>query len=338
MTDFLNFLNTADLEMLTKVPGITTAIAGNIIEARPFAVVNDCLKVRGMGKSLLTRIQSAFEAGETSSESNAIIPVTEEAAPAFIEKRQPAQESVQEQGPSFWSRLGRAFLNFIRALLRLLITLAVIAGIGAGIYYGLPYINKTFIAPVEENAARVNQLENTVANLQSQLDEMNTRVNTVETSVEAHTASLQKLEEMQAAIESEIKGNNDKVLLELKHEVTMTRAFDRLGRARLYLAQSNFGLAKEDIQAARDLLDGLYAETNDEVLKQVVARLDLALGNLPDFPVVASGDLEIAWQILISGEAAVTAPTATFTPTPALLDTATPTPLPPATFTPTPTP
>lgn len=338
MTDFLNFLNTADIDTLTKTPGITTAIAGNIIEARPFGEVNDCLKVRGMGKSLLARMQSAFEAGENLSESSVMVPVTEEAMPALIEKGSTAQESVKEKGPSFWSRLGQAFLNFVRALLRLLVTLAVIAGIGAGIYYGLPYINKTFIAPVEQNTARVSELESEVANLQSQLYETNNRVDAVETSLESHTASIKKLEEMQVTLENEIQGNNNKVLLQLQHEVTMTRALDMLGRARLYLAQSNFGLAKEDMQNARDLLAGLYAETNDEVLKQVVARLDLALGNLPEFPVVASGDLEIAWQILISGEAAITPPTATLTPTSAVLDTATPTLPPAATPSPTPTP
>ena len=46
-----------------------------------------------------------------------------------------------------------------------------------------------------------------------------------------------------------------------------------------------------------------FAKGYNEALKQVVARLDLALSNLPEFPVVASGDLEIAWQILMAGEA-----------------------------------
>jgi hypothetical protein len=42
----------------------------------------------------------------------------------------------------------------------------------------------------------------------------------------------------------------------------------------------------------------------------------MVLGNLPAFPVVAAGDLEIAWQILVSGEAPATAtPEPTATPT-----------------------
>ena len=143
---------------------------------------------------------------------------------------------------------------------------------------------------------------------------------------------------MQAELDTQLQANKDKIMLDLKHEVMMTRALDTLARARLYLAQSNFGLAKIDVQAARDLLTELQAETNDKLLSQVIARLELAIGNLPDFPVVASGDLEIAWQILMSGEAPMI-PTETFTPTPAALETSTPTPLPPpaiATATPTP--
>jgi hypothetical protein len=76
----------------------------------------------------------------------------------------------------------------------------------------------------------------------------------------------------------------------------------------------------------------LANEANDETLHQAVARLDLALNNLPEFPVVASGDLEIAWQILMSGEASVV-PTSTPTP---FVETATPTPFDVPSVTPTP--
>jgi hypothetical protein len=308
MTDFLHFLNTADLATLTKVPGITRPIAGNIIAARPLDSVNDCLKVKGMGKALLAKLELFAEAQENESENKSLVPVEEEALPIPFEQSQP----VQEEGPSFWSRLGKALLNFLRALIRLIFIAAFIIGIGAILYYGLPYINKTFIAPVEKNTAQIDRLEADITALQTELDETKNRV----------TA------EIQASLEIQLEDNNDKTLIELRHQVMTTRALDMLGRGRLYLAQSNFGLAKEDIQAARDLLAQLQSETGDEVLGQVVARLDLALSNLPEFPVVASGDLEIAWQVLISGKAASTPPTVVFTPT-FVVDIATPTMLPP---------
>ncbi|HSG43822.1 MAG TPA: hypothetical protein VLA72_11755 [Anaerolineales bacterium] len=43
-----------------------------------------------------------------------------------------------------------------------------------------------------------------------------------------------------------------------------------------------------------------------------IFRLDLVLKNLPAFPVAASNDLDIAWQILIDGYPVPT----TATPTP----------------------
>lgn len=316
MADFLTFLNTADIDTLTKTPGISTAIAGNIINARPFDSVEDCLNVRGMGKNLLSRMQSNFEAGENAPESSAMIRVEEEAPPAYIERSQPAQEAAKEKD-SFFSRLGRAFLSFIRALFRLIAIVLVIGGIGAGLYYGLPYINKKVIVPIEQNGADIRQVEAKVKALQTQLDETNSRVDALEKSIEAHTASLTKLDEIQTTLENEIKSSQDETLLQLKHEVMFTRALDMLGRARLYLAQSNFGLAREDVKSARDLLAALQAETKDEARGQAIARLDLTLGNLPTFPVVAAGDLEIAWQILMGGEAPATAmPESTITNTP----------------------
>lgn len=345
MSDFLTFLNTADLDTLTQAPGVTRALAGNLIAARPFNSVEECLQVKGMGKTLLAKLQTHAEALEIGLGNRAMIPVQQEAMPAVPEETPPAQEPAKEQDP-FLKRLGRAFLFFLQALVRLIMLAILIVAVGAFFYYGLPYITETFIAPVERNTAQIRQLELQVAELQDRLEDMNSRVAALEGSVGAHSESIRKLEEIQAVVESQLEENNNKMLLELKQEIMFTRALDVLARARLYLAQSNFGLAQADVQTARDLLAELQAEKEDDVLEKAIDRLDLALANLPDFPVVASGDLEIAWQILVSGNAP--AATVTFirtpTPTPAASETFTPTPPPaePPTatveVTPTPTP
>jgi TolA-binding protein len=332
MNDFLHFLNTADLNTLTQVSGVNRQLAGSIIAARPFDAVEDCLNVKGMGKATLARLESFAAAQGNESENSAMVPVGKEAMPAPVKKIPPAQDSAQGQD-SFLKRLGRAFLFFMKALVRLILLALLFVAVGAMFYFGLPYIQKTFIAPVEENTAQILKMEAEIADLQAQLDEMNGRVTTLEDSIEAHTVSIQKLEEMQATLEEQMRENNDALLLELKHEAMFTRALDTLARARLYLAQSNFGLAKTDVGTARDLLIELENETGDEILSQAIARLDMAFGNLPEFPVVASGDLEIAWQILISGNT----PAATATPTPAPLETETPA-SDAGTFTPTPFP
>jgi hypothetical protein len=321
MSDFLNFLNTAEFDTLTKIPGITRPIAGNIVSARPFDSVEDCLHVRGMGKSLLARMQSNFEAELKVSESRAMVTVKEEAVTS-LERSQPAQESPKNDEPSFMSRMGVAFVAFIRALFRLIAIVLVIGGIGAGIYaglyYGLPYINQTVIIPIEKNSAQIEELNSEVNALQTQLGETNTRLDTLESSIEANTASLTKLDEIQIALEDKIQKSQDETLLQLRHEVMYARALDMLGRARLYLAQSNFGLARADVKSAHELLTQLQTENDNQALDKAIARLDLVLDNLPAFPVVASGDLEIAWQILTSGEELATAtlePKAASTPT-----------------------
>lgn len=312
MSRFLDFLNNADLNTLTQIPGVNRQLAGNLIAARPFDAEEDALNVKGMGKTTLARLQSFVEGQGDESENSAMIPVEPEAMPVPVEKNPPAQDEAKEQD-SFFRRLGRAFRSFMIALLKLIMLAILFAAVGALFYYGLPYIQRTFIAPVEENTAQIDTIESEIAALQTQLDAMNTRVTALEGSVEAHTASIQKLEEMQVRLETELQESNDAILLELKHEVMFTRALDILARGRLYLAQSNFGLAETDIQSARDLLVELNAEKNDGVLTQAITRLDLALGNLPEFPVVASGDLEIAWQILMFGDVPST-PTSTPTP------------------------
>lgn len=322
MEKLLRFLNSADPNLLTTIPDINRQLADDLAAARPFDSIETLLKVKGVNKKLLSRIESTLEANELEEQSNAIVPMEEEAfTPA---QSQPATETptATDEKPSFGSRAGAALRSFVRALFRLIAILIVIGGIGAALYFGLPLLRDRYIVPVEQNSARVDQLENEVADLKNQLAEVNSRLDGIDTSIEAHTASIKKLEEMQNQLEQQVKEGNEETLVKLNQEVMMTRALDTLARARLYLAQSNFGLAKEDVQSARDLLAELQSQSSDEAQAQAISRLDSALNNLPAFPVVASGDLEIAWQILMTGDVA---PTATPEPSPTTSATAEPT-------------
>jgi len=330
MSDFLNFLNNASADMLTQAQGINRSLAENIIAARPFTSADDCLKVKGMGKMLLARLQSAAEAQEKSSENSAMLQVTQDAPPAPIEKSQPAQESAVEKKPSFWSRLGQAFLTFIRALFRLIALVIIIGGIGIAVYFGMIFINENLITPIQRNAVQVHQLETEMAALRTQLDEMNARIGVVESTIETQTASMAKLEEMQAALEVEISNQNNSMLVTLKREVMLTRSIETVARARLFLSQSNFGLARDDVQTARDILAELLIDApayQVDSLNQIVMRLDFALSNLPAFPIIAVDDVDIAWQLMMMGlpqsEADVVE---TFTPTPPQFPTFTTTP------------
>jgi hypothetical protein len=235
-------------------------------------------------------------------------------------------------GPSFGERIGR----FFRFLFRLLLLLLFLGLLSIALYLALPWLYQRFVRPVEQNTAQVRELQSwqeesqgQIADLQTKLDtiesvqnehdqsltEMDKRLIDVETEINARTESLAALERLQ----SELEEQNQALSAELERQIALLKAMELLSRARLSMYQSNFGLARQDVQIARDTLAGIEPDapgTLAQELGAVLLRLDLTLSNLPDFPVAASDDLDIAWQILLSGMPEGTA-TATITPTPA---------------------
>jgi hypothetical protein len=245
-------------------------------------------------------------------------PVEQEVAVVPVEEPEPipAPEPVVS-GPSFGQRV-RGFFSF---LFRLILTLILLAAIGVGLYFVLPLVYQKYILPVQQNTDQLQQLrdqqtqsEQTIADLQTQLSaleseqteqadsltNLNQRVNEIETQITARTESLETLEKMQATLQSQ----NDETNAEVGRQINLLKAMELLSRSHLFMYQSNFGLAKQDVQSARDLLATVQLDAPEPLaddLKAVILRLDLTLSNLPDFPVAASDDLDIAWQILLGG-------------------------------------
>jgi hypothetical protein len=248
--------------------------------------------------------------------------------------------------PSFGQRV-RRFFEFLLRLIALIIILGII---GLGLYYGLPLLYQKYVVPVEQNTAGVTELqaqqkqtEQELVALQSRLKtieadqsqnaesltELDQRLSEVETEIKTRTQSLAALERIQ----SELRKQNEATSSELQRQIELLKAMELLSRARLFMYQSNFGLAREDVQIARDVLANLQPEAPKSLadqLEEVIRRLDLTLFNLPDFPVAAEDDLDIAWQILLGGLPQIP-PTANGTPRPTVTVSATPA----VTFTPT---
>jgi len=235
-------------------------------------------------------------------------------------------------GLSFGQRVGR-FFAFLLRLVSLVILLSLLS---LALYLVLPWLYQKFITPVEQNTAQVRELQSQQEQTEQKLAELQTRLETIETvqnghdgsltdldhrlsdietEIAARTQSLVELEDMQA----ELQAQNQTVSAELERQINLLKAMELLSRARLSMYQSNFGLAKQDVQIGRDLLATVQpdapAPLGDE-LEAVVQRLDMTLSNLPNFPVAASDDLDIAWQILLAGLPQAT-PTLSPTPTPA---------------------
>lgn len=238
-------------------------------------------------------------------------------APVEVEEVHETPPASPPTGPGFGERVRRFFDLF----LRLISWVIIFTVFGAALYYGLPLLYQRFVAPVQQNTAqmlelqsRQEQTEQELAGLQSRLEtieavqsqsvesstQLDNRVSKLETEIDARTQSLAGLETVQA----ELQEQNEAASAELDRQINLMKAMELLSRARLFMYQSNFGLAKQDVQIAHDLLKEIRPdaqETLADELDAVIRRLELTLSNLPNFPVAASDDLDIAWQILLSG-------------------------------------
>jgi hypothetical protein len=239
-----------------------------------------------------------------------------------------------------------------------------LTAISVALYFAVPLFYETFVRPVERNTVQVRELQSRQEQTEQELADLQTKLETIEGVQNQHDGSLTGLDDRMSEIESEItarteslaaleqlqselEAQNQEMSAELERQINLLKSMELLSRARLSMYQSNFGLARQDVQLARDLLAGIppgAPESLAEELGAVIFRLDMTLSNLPDFPVAASDDLDIAWQILLAGMPEGT-PTVTLTPTPAGSASVTPsavdmtiTPTPPATVRPSATP
>lgn len=248
----------------------------------------------------------------------------------------PERATPQLEAPASSSRQGfkQQVRRFFEILLRLVSWAIILTVIGGGLYFGLPLLYQRYILPVQENTAELKQLhqqqrqtEQTIADLQTRLTEMETqqaqqaesltalggRLTNVEKEIDSHTESLAALDKMQDTLQSQ----NDAASAELTRQVNLVKSMELLSRARLYMYQSNFGLAEQDVQTARDLLTMIRPDAPESLaddLDAVILRLDMILSNLPNFPVTASNDLDVAWQLLL-GRVPQPQPTISTTPT-----------------------
>jgi uncharacterized coiled-coil protein SlyX len=246
--------------------------------------------------------------------------------------REPIRTKPEAPRPSAGRRFAHLLVRFL---------IAVILGIalGAGAYFGVPALYRHYIQPVSLNSQRIAELDQTLA--QSRLEErqgqeqISQRLTAVEgqlasqaealsalqaefrrlrTTADRQAGQLEDLSDLGARVDSLRQdleateadvaelGGEGSAFVRLERQVHLIRVMELITRARLWLTQSNLGLAEEEVRAARDILrrvaeaapEGQAAE-----LQAILVRLDLALDDLRTAPVVAADDLDVAWRLLI---------------------------------------
>ncbi len=132
----------------------------------------------------------------------------------------------------------------------------------------------------------------------------------------------------------------EKKLQPVLQDLQVFKVLLQVNRSRLFLVQDNYGLAAQELALADKLLNTLLISATEEQENEIllwVARLNLAIGHLPDNPILANDDLEILWTMMADGFSnpdgldmlAITEETNTSsTPQPSETATATPTPKP----------
>ena len=96
----------------------------------------------------------------------------------------------------------------------------------------------------------------------------------------------------------------EKKLQSIYQELQLFKVLLQVNRSRLFLVQDNYGLAKQELELANELINSLLPSATEVQEKEILlwdARLNLAISHLPDNPILANDDLEILWSLMANG-------------------------------------
>lgn len=203
----------------------------------------------------------------------------------------------------FLMLLGR----LLGVLLRLLFVLLLAVGAGAGIYYGLPFVYRQWVEPVQANAAQLSVLSGRVDNLGTNLNESQTahderltaletggdaqreRLASAEASVEALKASLASEAEAREALELEVAALRTDAAARAAESASLRGSIAELERVTGQLAglrrQATLLAIRNDLLLARiQLVAENFGEARS-LLETVGADLSTFLEGLDGLPV-----------------------------------------------------
>lgn len=147
-----------------------------------------------------------------------------------------------------------------------------------------------------------SELLERIAALEEGLEETLDQLNQVD---EQGSSNQEAIESVQATLSAPVQSEEEDAISGLLQEVRLLHALELLDRGRLYLLQNNLGLAEEDILAAREILlvieEAASSEDQQERLAAWIDRLEGVADALPQTPRMASIDLEIVWNRMVTG-------------------------------------
>lgn len=170
---------------------------------------------------------------------------------------------------------------------------------------------------MEKLQQQVTELGNQMIVLQDEFAALKRDQEMVQSTQQAYPLQLKRLDDLEKKLAEVRKIGQDalqlaqqnqetiasgELLTELEFQLTVLKSALLIQRARVYLSQANLGLARDKIRAARLLLVELQQTASEEQKVELAAwigRLDSALVNLPDRPVMAASDLQAAENLIL---------------------------------------
>ena len=160
------------------------------------------------------------------------------------------------------------------------------------------------LATTEVMTGNIAFLGNGVAILQGDITGVYSQIDGIGGEVDGLSNDMATLQENEAAFADELEAAD---VAGLRRAVLTFRLWELVTRARLRLAEGNYGLASSDMELALLALTDLKAnspEQTADALEQAEFRLRLAADGIEEDPETALSDLDIAWgeldQILIT--------------------------------------
>lgn len=245
--------------------------------------------------------------------------------------------------------------RFLRGALRLSLVGLIGLFVGVGLYLGVPAIIRAAVEPVEENRARIIELEERldrlareqeaersrlaeelaavrgdVTQLGERLSELGSRTMALEEDIQQLDAQRREL----AQLEDELVEVNTQ-LASLERQLAQLEADQAAPRQRLQdldaelrrvramhlIVQAQAAIDQGEMRSARLAIEAAFVDLTagqDLAVNPVVQRLELALKALSTNPDAADRDLQTAWELLVS--ATELAPTPTPSPSPTQAD------------------
>ena len=255
-------------------------------------------------------------------------------------------------------------------LLRLILVLVAGCLVGAVIYFAasgwVPYLDQRVFQPIDTNQALVQELKATQNALEIQISSLQTTVDGNQSETESDiAATLDQLSEDVVYMQSEVDNNtyfggtlapamiatvsarqdsSSRNLSALttaqmrdsgnRQELELLRTLELLTWAHQYILHDNYGLAENELEAARENLSFMLTRVPPNqrvVVLEMLNLVDQCIADLPSRPAVAAEKLQLAWHMGVTEfqNESLYDQGGTVTPTPFITSTtSTPTPTP----------